>query len=177
MSQSSASTSSSSKMGAPIPIEQREWDVIPGIIRVDHSCYRSLRHQLELSGPDGAVEWKRLLNHCKRSHFSGDVSQWRPQESIDRLKRGSIKTRFEFCMNSFGDVQYMRALQGHFGGVRIRNCKAAWTYHTCGPITFITLGHHWIAGHLPMLVCSLEAQVGIGGVWFKAARVLARCRL
>ena len=57
-----------------------------------------VRHQPELREPDGAVEWRRLLNQFQRSHFAADVSKWGPQEWIDRLKRDSNKTRFEYCL-------------------------------------------------------------------------------
>ena len=57
-----------------------------------------VRHQHELREPDGAVEWRRLLNQFQRSHFPADVSKWGPQEWIDRLKRDSNKTRFEYCL-------------------------------------------------------------------------------
>ena len=35
------------------------------------------------------------------------------------VKRGSNKTRFEYCLDSMGDILYMQALQGHDGGDRV----------------------------------------------------------
>ena len=78
-----------------------------------------LRHHPELREEDGAVDWSRLLHHFNRSRFPEDVSQWGWQDWIDRLKRGSDKTRFEHCLNSLGKIQYLRAFRGHSSEVRV----------------------------------------------------------
>ena len=64
--------------------------------------------------------------------------------------------------NHFGQGVHASELFKDFPGKSesIQNCKATWTYHADGPITYITLEQHWIASLLPMLVCSLEEASG-----------------
>ena len=40
-----------------------------------------------------------LTTNFERSHVSDDVSEWRPQERIDRLRSGSDKARFDYCVS------------------------------------------------------------------------------
>ena len=35
------------------------------------------------------------------------------------VKTGSNKTRFEYCLESMGDILYTQALEGHYGGDRV----------------------------------------------------------
>ena len=125
----------------------------------------------ELREPDGAVEGESLLNHYKRSHFPEDVSQWGSQEWIDRLQRGRNKTKFESCVNALDGIQYMRPLQKGTPqqSESIQGCTGI------GLISFITLGHHWIADLLPMPVCSLEGLVEIEDGNSASSRQWALC--
>ena len=43
------------------------------------------------------------------------MSDWRTQEWIDHLPRGSNKQKFQYCLDSLGKCLYMRDLQGHSG--------------------------------------------------------------
>ena len=125
--QPTASTSYSSRTGAPTPMVLRNWEHKPAIDQVDESGYpvpkkmtNLLRHHPELREEDGAVEWKQLLLLSnKTSHSIEDVSNWGPQERIYHLRGSSNKARFEYCMNSQDEIHYMQALSGLSGGVRV----------------------------------------------------------
>ena len=94
--------------------------------------------------------------------FPEDVSKWVPQERIDRLKRGSIKTRFDYCRISPGESKHMRSLQGHSRRVRVNRKLQSNVEIPDGWSDYIYhVGHHGIAGPLPALVCSLEEPVEI----------------
>ena len=50
----------------------------------------------------------RLTTNFERSHVSDDVSEWRPLERIDRLRSGSNKARFDYCVNCQCEIPYVR---------------------------------------------------------------------
>ena len=78
-----------------------------------------LRHKGSLREAHGAVEWGRLLSRFNREERCVDVSDWRTQEWIDHLPRGSNKQKFQYCLDSMGKCLYMRDLQGHSGGNKV----------------------------------------------------------
>ena len=72
-----------------------------GLNRLDESCCpvskrvtSLLRHHPKLREEDGAVEWRRLLFQCNRSHFFAHSGR-RTQELMVRLKRGRNKAILE----------------------------------------------------------------------------------
>ena len=102
----------------------------------------------------------RLTTNFERSHVSDDVSEWRPQERIDRPRSGRNKARFDYCVSVSAKFQTCELCKNiPEESESIRNCNAMYRYHTDGPITFIMLEHYRTAYLLPMLVCSLRERV------------------
>ena len=71
------------------------------------------RHDREA---DGAIQWrlprqKRQFTFLK---YGGDTSTDR--DWIDHIRKGSNKTRFQYCQNSCNTFLYIRAIQEHTGG-------------------------------------------------------------
>ena len=104
--QPAASTSPSSRIGAPITMEQRKWEHVSWISHVHESWYpvskrvtHLSRHHPEFREEDGV----RMLIQFQRFQFPEDVSKWRQQTWIDRQERCSNKTRCEYSLNSEGE--------------------------------------------------------------------------
>ena len=59
----------------------------------------------ELRDSDGAVAWEKLVIHFRM--FPGEQDSWSSQRWIACLRKGSTKTRCEYCLTSHGKIQYM----------------------------------------------------------------------
>ena len=73
-----------------------------------------LRHEGYLREDDGAIEWEKWLPVVHREH--PEVQNWTKQMWIDHLEKGSNEKRFQYCLESSGNILNMRAIQGHSRG-------------------------------------------------------------
>ena len=87
--------SSSSSSSTVMPIDQRKWNDISAVGKIDDNSYkisklmtRLLRHQGYLREDDGTIEWRKFLPLFYREH----------------------------CLDPNGFILHMRAIQGHCGG-------------------------------------------------------------
>ena len=113
-----------------IPIAERKWIDIPANehctgdtleSRLSTLIMKLVRHldQKERES-DGAVHWKSMgpkLRHAFQTGGGHTISEtgW-----INRIWKGSNKTRFQQCKKSCDALLYICALQGHTGGGRDR---------------------------------------------------------
>ena len=116
-------------MGKEIPKEDRIWTIIPECQKCKRDSFETriskcvtniLRHHdQDEREADGAMHWNakppvlkgRFQNHLKKESADED---W-----FHCLYLGSFKTRFEICKDENGELRYIRAIQGHSGGIII----------------------------------------------------------
>ena len=72
-----------------------------------------LRDYHELRELDGAVAWRKLIS--KGSLVRNKLGH----AAVEFLITGTRKRRFEHCLKQRDKIQHLRALQGHFRGVRV----------------------------------------------------------
>ena len=117
-------------MKATLPFGQRHWRNIPVANRADwdydSSAYwlsktacRILRHKDQVREADGAVAWEKLCLEYSRAESTVDISDWTRDEWIEHLARGSNKQRFQHCLDSTGNLLYLRAIQSHSGRQKV----------------------------------------------------------
>ena len=63
------------------------------------------------------LEWRKLLPQFDRNRRI--VSIWTARAWLNHLERGSNKSRFQYCLDSDGNILYLRTSQGHSGGNRV----------------------------------------------------------
>ena len=66
--------------------------------------------------PQNLEEKDKILT-VHREHF--EVKKWTKQVSLDCLEKGSNTNIFQYCLDSNGYNQYMRAIQGHSEGNKV----------------------------------------------------------
>ena len=108
-----------------VPIDQRKWTDIPAVDdvilswRVSKIMTKMLRHHGLHQKDDGAIDWNSLLPMSCRVFENENARRWSTTEWLDLLHQGSDKKRFQYCLNSHGLIIYMRAIQGHSGGIKV----------------------------------------------------------
>ena len=48
-----------------------------------------------------------------------EVEKWAKQEWLDCFGKGSNKNICQYCLDSYGNLLYMRAIQSHSGGNKV----------------------------------------------------------
>ena len=101
-----------------IPTEERIWRYVPCQKYVTKDSFpmisavvNILRHCPNLWEDDGAISWKVVIGFW--SEAFPETKTWTSNDFLSSLEQGTNKIRFEYCLDNNGDIQYMRALQGH----------------------------------------------------------------
>ena len=111
------------------PIEERKWNDIPACqqfrghafeAEVSELVMRLVRrydqHERET---DGAVSWKSMGPKLWKAFQKAGGQQFSDSDWLQHFCKGSNKTRFQHCKNSRDVLLYIRAIQGHTGGIVI----------------------------------------------------------
>ena len=111
-----------------IPTTERKWKVIPANssygralpTAVSIMVTRLVRHyDQDERQPDAALHWDTLrpvLLKVFAKHGARDFSE---KHWLQLIHQGSSKTRFEYCEDSKISLAYLRAIQGHSGGITV----------------------------------------------------------
>ena len=67
--------------------------------------------------PDGTVYWTNLKQIMYNTH--PNTLSWNFDKWLDALSDASDRVRFDYCLDPHGELQYIRAIQGHSGVPRI----------------------------------------------------------
>ena len=144
-----------------IPIHERKWK---DIIAKEHShsykwwetqiskvVSKLVRQECRDRETDGAIHWKvtlpKLVITCRRD---GSL-EFTDRDGIDYIWKGSSKTRFQYCQNSF-DKLCIRAIQGHSEGETI---GLEMMGHVCTPLNWKQFFFH--------RCCSFDLKSILGG--------------
>ena len=111
-----------------IPKEDRIW-IIPGCqkckrdsfeTRISKCVTKKVRHHdQDERETDGAMHWNVILPVLKGRFRNQMEKEFTDEDWLHCFYLGSIKTRFEICKDDNGELRYIRAIQGHSGGVII----------------------------------------------------------
>ena len=111
-----------------IPEEDRIWTIITGCpkckkdsleTRISKCVTNMVRHHdQDERETDGARHWDGVLSVLKGKFRNQMDKEFTDEDWLHCLYLGSIKTRFEFCKEN-EELWYIRAIQGHSGGVII----------------------------------------------------------
>ena len=71
------------------------------------------------SNDDGAVDWDTMIPNLLRAFGDRRARYFSHKDWLRKHSYGSNKTRFEYCENLKGILMYVRAIQGHTGGMTI----------------------------------------------------------
>ena len=113
----------SSSSSATLPIDQRKWNDIlfGGLTIIFYTISKImtglLRHQGYLREDGGAIEWRNLLPLFYSDY--PEVQKWTKQTCLNHPEKGSNKKRLQYCVDSYGYILHMRAIQGHSGGNKV----------------------------------------------------------
>ena len=112
-----------------IPKEDRIWTIIPGCpkckrdsleIRISKCVTEMVRHHdQDERETDGARHWDGVLSVLKGKFRNQMEKEFTDEDWLHCLYLRSIKTRFEICEDENGEIRYIRAIQGHSGGMII----------------------------------------------------------
>ena len=112
-----------------IPKEDRNWTIILGCpkckrdsfeIRISKCVTEMVRHHDQNEREtDGARHWDGVLSVLKGKFRYQLEKEFTDEYWLHCLYLGSIKTRFELCKDENGEIRYIRAIQGHSGGMII----------------------------------------------------------
>ena len=101
-----------------MPTDARVGECIPS---VDEAIWKRmmllLRHLYRLREFDGAIPWESLMQHSKG--FGKEAAGWIFEDWKTHLENGSDKIRFEHWIDRHHQIQNMRSVHGHSGGLRI----------------------------------------------------------
>ena len=109
--------------------EDRIWTIIPGCQKCKRDSFeirisKCVKKQVRLHDQDeretvGAMYWDVILP-VFRGRFRNQLEkEFTDEDWLHSFYLGSIKTRFEICKDENGESRYIRAIQGHSGGVII----------------------------------------------------------
>ena len=76
-------------------------------------------HDQDERETDGAMHWNVILPVLKGRFRSQLEKECTDEDWLHCVYLGSIKIRFEICKDEHGELRYLRAIQGHSGGVII----------------------------------------------------------
>ena len=76
-------------------------------------------HDQDERETNGAMHGNRVIPVLKGRFRSQLEKEFADKDWLHCLFLGSIKTRFEICKDEKGELRYIRAIQGHSGGVII----------------------------------------------------------
>ena len=109
--------------------EDRIWTLIPGNQKCKRDSFETRiskcvtnmvrHHDQDEREADGAMHWDVILPVLKGRFRSQLEKELIDEDWLHCLYLGSIKTRFEICKDENGELRYIRAIQGHSGGVII----------------------------------------------------------
>ena len=112
-----------------IPQEDKIWTTIPGSqkckvhsfeTRTSNCVTNILRnHNQDERETDGAMHWN-VIPPVLKGRFKNQLEkEFTDEDWLHCFQLGSFKTRFEICEDENGELKYIRAIQGHSGGVTI----------------------------------------------------------
>ena len=113
-----------------IPIDQRKWNEIRAVNnvkreslvwRVSKIVTKVSRHRCLHRENDGAIDWCSLLSMLRGKFENEDAGSFSNSQWLDLIHRGSDKKRFQFCLDSNGDLIHLRAIQSHSGGTMVKS--------------------------------------------------------
>ena len=112
------------------PMKDRVWTTIRGFpqsekhsieTRISKEVTRMVRHRDQNEREeDGGAHWDTILPTLKRKFQNQLEDEGKSMNWVEHLYRGSHKTRFEICENADDELGYIRAIQGHSGGMVIQ---------------------------------------------------------
>ena len=123
----SYSTIGHSQCTKKIPRENSIWDSIPGCqkcrknstkARISKCVTNMVRHhdQFEREA-EGAMHWDVILPVLKERLQIQMEKEFTNEDWLNCFYLGSFKTRCEICKDEDGELEYIRAIQGHSGGI------------------------------------------------------------
>ena len=95
-----------------IPIEGHTFEA-----KVSKLVMRSVRHYDQHEREtDRAVHWKSMCPKLRKASQKAGGQKLSDSDWLQKIYKGSNKTRFQYCRNSTDVLFYIRAIQGHTGG-------------------------------------------------------------
>ena len=76
-------------------------------------------HDQDVRETDGAMHWNVMLPALNGRFRNQMEKEFTDEDWLHCLYLGSIKTRFEICQDENWELRYIRAIQGHAGGMSI----------------------------------------------------------
>ena len=109
--------------------EDRIWTIIPGCPKCKRDSFETRiskrvtnmvrHHDQDKRETDGAMHWDVVLPVLKGRFRNQLEKEFTDEDWLHCLCLGSIKTRFEIYKDENGELRYIRAIQGHSGGMII----------------------------------------------------------
>ena len=96
-------------------------------------------HDQDERETDGAMHWNVILPVMKGRFRNQTEKEFTNEDRLHCLYLGSIKTRFEICKDENGKLRYIRAIQGHSGGMIISPRL----------MNYVMIPYRWKTIHLP----------------------------
>ena len=69
---------------------------------------------------DGSYHWETVKSLLVRKFAQERARGFSDECWLHLIQQGSIKTRIEYCLDNKKSICYLRAIQGHSGGIPIR---------------------------------------------------------
>ena len=156
----------SSSSSSPLRIQQPKWkdiSAVPKVVgdgcrRISKRTIRMLRHEGYPREDDGTIEWVKLSSifHCE--HL--ECKTWTEQARLNFLEKGNHKNIYQYCLDSSGNILYMRGIRGHSGGNNVDlplqdtvEIPSSWIEYIC---------------HVPIIAISIiQSGMFAGGKEFK----------
>ena len=112
-----------------IPKEDRIWTITLGCPKCKRDSFETRiskcvtnmvrHHDQDERETDGAGHWDGVLSVLKGKFRNQLEKEFTDEHWLHCFYLGSIKTRFEICKDENGEWRYIRAIQGHSGGMII----------------------------------------------------------
>ena len=131
-----------------------------------------LSHYDTLRDVQGAVAWG------KAGYLIRSVPWWKKR--MDRwvcMMKRSKQVQFDFSVHPRGKIQFLRALRGHSGGVRVgvQHCRTTCRFHTDGWFFYIPSDQFGIIGPLSTRVYLVEEkETGTTDMLLYSSRPISR---
>ena len=111
-------------------MKDRVWTTIRGFpqsekhsieTRISKEVTRMVRHRdQDEREEDGGAHWDTILPTLKKKFQNQLEDEGKSMNWVEHFYRGNHKTRFEICKNADDELGYIRAIQGHSGGMVIQ---------------------------------------------------------